>query len=399
MLSLSVSFGQSFVVPMAPATRPRANINMVEPSSLDLSILDKYMSLPVSGKIQAEYIWIDADGDVRSKCRTVASNKAGLADLPSWNYDGSSTNQAPGDDSEVIIKPVAVFKDPFRGGDNILVLTDTYTPGGTPLPTNSRAPAVEVFSGKEDEKPWFGLEQEYTLFNLDLITPLGWPAGGYPGPQGPYYCGSGADRSYGRAISEAHYKACLYAGLECSGTNAEVMPGQWEYQIGPCVGIDAGDQMMISRYILKRVCEDFGVHVTLDPKPIAGDWNGAGCHTNFSTEKMRKEGGYEVIESAIRKLGAKHEEHINAYGEGNERRLTGKYETADINTFSYGVANRGCSIRIPRSTEADGYGYLEDRRPSSNCDPYIVTAKIMDTCTDPAGKELDIKASNVEQIA
>jgi len=348
---------------------------------------------------QAEYIWIDAEGDVRSKCRTVPANKASLDQLPSWNYDGSSTGQAPGDDSEVIIKPVAVFKDPFRGGDNILVLTDTYTPGGTPLPTNSRAPAVEVFKGKEDEKPWFGLEQEYTLFNLDLITPLGWPAGGYPGPQGPYYCGSGADRSYGRAISEAHYKACLYSGLECSGTNAEVMPGQWEYQIGPCVGIDAADQMMVSRYILKRVCEDFGVHVTLDPKPIAGDWNGAGCHTNFSTEKMRKEGGYDVIESAIRKLGAKHVEHIEAYGEGNERRLTGKYETADINTFSYGVANRGCSIRIPRTTEADGFGYLEDRRPSSNCDPYIVTSKIMDTCTDPNGKEADIKASNVQQIA
>ena len=335
---------------------------------------------------------------MRSKCRTVDANKASLDQLPSWNYDGSSTEQAPGEDSEVIIKPRAIFKDPFRPGDNIIVLTDTYTPGGTPLPTNSRAPAVEAFAGKEDEKPWFGLEQEYTLFNLDLITPLGWPAGGYPGPQGPYYCGSGADRSYGRAISEAHYKACLYAGLEISGTNAEVMPGQWEYQIGPCVGIDAGDQMMVSRYILKRVCEDFGVHVTLDPKPIAGDWNGAGCHTNFSTEKMRKEGGYEVIEKAIRRLGAKHQEHIDAYGEGNERRLTGKYETADINTFSYGVANRGCSIRIPRSTEADGYGYLEDRRPSSNCDPYVVTSKVFSTCTSD-GPELDIKATNVEQVA
>jgi len=255
-------------------------------------------------------------------------------------------------------------------------------------------------NGGEDAKTaWFGLEQEYTLFKLDKVTPLGWPAGGYPGPQGPYYCGSGADRSYGREISEAHYKACLYAGLEISGTNAEVMPGQWEYQIGPCTGIAAGDQMMVSRYILQRVCEDFGVYCTLDPKPISGDWNGAGCHTNFSTEKMRKAGGLAVIEQAIRRLGAKHEEHIAAYGEGNERRLTGKYETADINTFSYGVANRGCSIRIPRATDAEGCGYLEDRRPSSNCDPYVVTAKVFQTSCDPDGAELDIKATSVEQVA
>merc|ERR1719331_2392908 len=401
----SVSFVNSFVAPMAPrhvmATAP---IRMAETIDMDTAILDRYMSLPVSGKVQAEYIFIDADGDVRSKCRTLPSNKVALDQLPDWNYDGSSTNQAPGEDSEVIIKPRAIFKDPFRPeGDNILVLTDTYTPGGQALPTNTRAPAAEIFdkyaAGGNDNEPWFGLEQEYTLFNMDLITPLGWPSGGYPGPQGPYYCGSGADRSYGRAISEAHYKACLFAGLEIAGTNAEVMPGQWEYQIGPCTGIDAGDQLMVSRYILSRVCEDFGVHVTLDPKPIPGDWNAAGMHTNFSTEKMRKAGGLEEIEKAIRKLGAKHQEHIEAYGEGNERRLTGKYETADINTFSYGVANRGCSIRIPRATDSEGCGYLEDRRPSSNADPYTVTAKIFDTCTDPDGVEGDFQSKSVAQVA
>jgi len=380
-------------------TAARHAVRMAESVELDAGVLARYMDLPVTGKVQAEYIFIDAEGDVRSKCRTVTSDKVGVDQLPSWNYDGSSTEQAPGEDSEVIMKPVAVFKDPFRGGENILVLTDTYTPGGTPLPTNSRNPAAEIFAKRDGETPWFGLEQEYTLFNLDKSTPLGWPTGGYPGPQGPYYCGAGADRSYGRAISEAHYKACLFAGLEISGTNAEVMPGQWEYQIGPSVGIDAGDELMISRYILKRVCEDFGVHVTLDPKPIPGDWNGAGCHTNFSTEKMRKAGGLAVIESAIKKLGAKHQQHIDAYGEGNERRLTGKYETADMNTFSYGVANRGCSIRIPRQTDTEGYGYLEDRRPSSNCDPYVVTSMVFDTCTDPDGVESDISRTDVAQVA
>merc|ERR1719171_984397 len=210
----------------------------------------------------------------------------------------------------------------------------------------------------------WGMEQEYTLLDKDG-HPLGWPKGGYPGPQGPYYCAVGTGNVFGREVVEAHYKACLFAGLEIGGTNAEVMPGQWEYQIGPCTGIDSGDQLMVSRYILKRVCEDFGVHVTLDPKPIPGDWNGAGMHTNFSTEKMRKAGG-----------------------------LTGKYETADIGTFSFGVANRGCSIRIPRSTDADGCGYLEDRRPSSNCDPYVVTRKIFQTCTDESIPQKEMEASN-----
>ena len=173
-----------------------------------LTLASRCFASTVTGKVQAEYIFIDADGDVRSKCRTVDSKKATVDQLPDWNYDGSSTEQAPGEDSEVIMKPKAVFKDPFRGGDNILVLTDTYTPGGTPLPTNTRKPAMDIFeSNPEAAGAWFGLEQEYTLFNLDMVTPLGWPEGGYPGPQGPYYCGAGADRSYGRAISEAHIKA------------------------------------------------------------------------------------------------------------------------------------------------------------------------------------------------
>jgi len=403
MLTTALFAVDAFTVPAAALHGMRtythcartASLSMTEAVELSSEVLDRYMSLPVSGKVQAEYLWLDAAGDVRSKCRTVDASKSTLDQLPDWNYDGSSTDQAPGEDSEVIIKPRAVYKDPFRGGDNILVLTDTYTPAGEPLPTNQRVAASAVFEAGKAETPWFGLEQEYTLFNLDKVTPLGWPKNGYPGPQGPYYCGSGADRSFGRAVSEAHYKACLFAGIKISGTNAEVMPGQWEYQVGPCTGIEAGDELWVSRYILQRVCEDFGVVCSIDPKPIEGDWNGAGCHTNFSTEKMRKAGGLAEIEKAIRKLGARHMEHITAYGEGNERRLTGKHETADINTFSYGVANRGCSIRIPRATDAEGCGYLEDRRPSSNCDPYIVTSMVFSTCTDPSGVEADIARKDV----
>jgi len=369
-------------------------------ASMDPAVVKAYADIPKpDDKIQAEYCWIDAVGAVRSKTRTLPKSKleGGVDALPSWNYDGSSTDQAPGDDSEVIIQPRAVYKDPFRLGDNILVMCDTYTPAGEALPTNKRAPAAATFEEHKDEVPWFGLEQEYTLFNLDTVTPLGWPENGYPEAQGPYYCGAGATYSFGRAIPEAHYRACLYAGIEISGINAEVMPGQWEYQVGPCVGIDAADQLMMSRYILARVCEDFQVHCTLHPKPmVRGDWNGAGCHTNFSTKKMREKGGLDSILQSIYKLGAKHQQHIAAYGEGNELRLTGKFETASIDQFSFGIANRGCSVRIGRETARDGYGYFEDRRPSSNCDPYVVTGMIMETVMEDVEVPV-IEASNREE--
>ena len=230
------------------------------------------------------------------------------------------------------------------------------------------------------EVPWYGIEQEYALLDKDTGWPLGWPKEkGFPGPQGPYYCSAGADKVVGRTVVEAHYKACLYAGIQVSGINGEVMPAQWEYQVGPCTGIDSGDQLWVSRYILDRVGELAGVVVTVDPKPMPGDWNGSGCHTNFSTKSMRAPGGYEKIKEACEALGKRHLEHVAVYGEGNERRLTGKHETADINTFSWGVANRGASIRVGRETEKNGCGYLEDRRPASNMDPYVVTAMIAKT--------------------
>lgn len=356
--------------------------------NLDVNVYTHYQTLPQKGSILAEYIWIGGSGnpdDLRSKTKTIAvsNGKApALEDLPVWNYDGSSTGQAPGKDSEVFLVPCAMYPDPFRRGNNILVLCEAVLPDAkrTPIPTNTRADAVKRFNKALDQEPWYGIEQEYTLFHSDGITPLGWPKNGYPGPQGPYYCSAGAQNSFGRRIVESHYRAMLYCGIKVSGCNAEVMPGQWEYQVGPCVGIESGDHLVMSRYLMLRVCEDFGVIVSFDPKPKAGDWNGAGCHTNFSTKPMREDGGYEVILAAVKKLGKRHEEHIAVYGLGNERRLTGAHETAPITKFSYGVANRGASIRIPRQAKAQGKGYFEDRRPASNMDPYVVTSMIFDTC-------------------
>merc|ERR1719413_212487 len=341
--------------------------------------------LPQKGKVMAEYVWLGASGttggfDIRSKTMTCESKPTDVANMRIWNYDGSSTGQAPGDDSEVLLRPVRLYNDPFRGGDNVIVLCEALKPGSlSPISTNTRAAAKATFDKKLALKPWFGIEQEYTLLKKDGIRPLGFPEVGYPAPQGPYYCGAGFDSAIGRPIADNHYKACLYAGVKIAGINAEVMPGQWEYQIGPCEGIQSGDHPWMSRYLMVRICEMYGVNVTFDPKPMSGDWNGAGCHTNYSTAPMRAPGGYTEIIKAIEKLGAKHEEHIKVYGEGNERRLTGAHETAPITKFSYGVANRGASVRIPRDSEAEKQGYFEDRRPASNMDPYVVTSKIFDT--------------------
>jgi glutamine synthetase len=355
--------------------------DLLGPASLE--VFKQYSALPTPGSLILEYIWIDGSGEtLRSKSMTWTSSTPpqSIKELRIWNFDGSSTGQAPGHDSEVLLKPVAMHPDPFRRGDNKIVLCECVAPDMTPIPSNHRNAAAAIFAQKKEEEPWFGIEQEYTLFHSDKRTPLGWPkAGGYPGPQGPYYCSVGADNAFGRIVVESHYRACLYAGIKMSGINAEVLPGQWEYQVGPVEGIDAADQCWLARYIMYRVCEDFGVHVSFDPKPVAGDWNGSGQHTNYSTKAMREEGGYKAILSAIEKLSRKHKEHIAVYGKGNERRLTGHHETANIHNFAYGVANRGASIRIPRDAEREGKGYFEDRRPASNADPYEVTAKIFET--------------------
>ncbi|ETN61772.1 glutamine synthetase 1, 2 (glutamate-amonia ligase) [Anopheles darlingi] len=353
-------------------------------AQINKSLLDKYMSLPMpDGKIQATYIWIDGTGEnVRCKDRTLDFIPKSASELPIWNYDGSSTYQADGSNSDVYLHPVTIYRDPFRRGNNILVLCETYRHDGTPTESNKRKSCLEVCKLAGDEHPWFGIEQEYTLLDVDG-RPLGWPKNGFPGPQGPYYCGVGADKVYARDIVDAHYRACLYAGVKICGTNAEVMPAQWEYQVGPCEGIQIGDDLWMSRFLLHRVSEEFGIVATLDPKPMQGDWNGAGAHTNVSTKTMREVGGIAEIEKAIHKLSKHHDRHIRAYdphgGKDNERRLTGKHETSSIHDFNAGVANRGCSIRIPRGVSDQGYGYFEDRRPSSNCDPYSVAEAILRT--------------------
>jgi glutamine synthetase len=326
---------------------------------------------------KAEYIWIDGTEPtamLRSKTKILADG----AEPGIWGFDGSSTNQAEGHSSDRVLKPVASFPDPIRGGADLLVLCEVFNIDGTPHESNTRAllrPIAERFAAQES---LFGIEQEYTFF--DGTRPLGFPQGGYPAPQGGYYCGVGADEIYGREIVEAHLDNCLKAGLGISGINAEVMPGQWEFQVGPLDPLQVADQLWVARWLLYRTAEDFGISATLDPKPAKGDWNGAGAHTNFSTKAMRE--GYDAIVEACEALGRddKPLEHIRHYGVGVEDRLTGAHETAPWSEYSYGVSNRGASVRIPWQVEVDKQGYIEDRRPNANVDPYVVTRLIVDTC-------------------
>mmetsp|Transcript_10596 Transcript_10596/g.9580 ORF Transcript_10596/g.9580 Transcript_10596/m.9580 type:complete len:383 (-) Transcript_10596:553-1701(-) len=364
-------------------------------------LVDKFANMTPKNKVIAEYVWIGGTGmDLRNKTKLINDKTSvnSLEELPNWSFDGSSTNQAPGDDSEVLLKPIKYVPCPFRGDNAVIVLCETFDSKWNPLPTNQRAFAREVFENKKviDSKPMFGLEQEYTLFTADGLRPLGFPLMGAPLPQGQYYCATGVDNAFGRHVSEAHLFASLYAGLDVSGTNAEVMPGQWEYQIGPTIGIDAADQLWIARYIMQRIGEELECRISLDPKPMReGDWNGAGCHANYSTEAMRDTTngkGLQEILDAVKDLEPKHMEHMKVYGTGNEYRMTGIHETARFDEFSWGIANRGCSIRITRDTEAKGGGHMEDRRPSANMDPYSVTGMLCQTTIVEKGSYKQAKA-------
>jgi len=333
-------------------------------------------------KTKVEYIWLDGtkpEQQLRSKTKLLDLDTAmpQLEDLPEWSFDGSSTEQAIGSSSDCILRPVRVYRDPQRVGA-YLVLCEVLNEKGISHKTNERAELESIDSDRQNEDWWFGFEQEYVLMKDG--KPLGFPKEGYPEPQGKYYCGVGVDRVVGREIVEQHLDACMSIGLDITGVNAEVMLGQWEYQLFGKGALKVSDDLWISRYLLYRITETHGVIVDLHPKPVSGDWNGSGMHVNFSTEEMREVGGKDMIEGICDTFSFYHEEHINNYGSDNEKRLTGLHETQSIDKFTYGVSDRGASIRIPVSTVQNKWkGYVEDRRPASNGDPYKITKRILNT--------------------
>jgi len=329
-------------------------------------------------KSKLEYIWLDGYKPtqmMRSKTLVVSDFSGKLEDAPIWSFDGSSTMQAAGHSSDCLLKPVFICPDPQRS-NGYLVMTEVLNPDGTPHASDGRATIDD-----DDDDFWFGFEQEYVLWDLDHHTPLGFPAPGYyPPPQGPFYCSVGAEFAIGRNMVEEHLDACIEAGLNIEGINAEVMKGQWEYQIFAKGAKAAGDQTWVARYLAERVGEKYGVRINLHPKPVKGDWNGSGMHANFSNGLMRTCGDQKVFNAICDEFGKHIQECIAVYGADNDQRLTGQHETQSIDKFSYGVSDRGASIRIPISTVDNGWkGRLEDRRPASNADPYKVAAVIVKT--------------------
>jgi len=330
-------------------------------------------------RAKLEYIWLDGSvptQGLRSKTKIENDFSGKLEDCPMWSFDGSSTNQAAGGSSDCLLKPVAIFPDPDRK-NGYLVMTEVLNADHTPHVTNGRATIID-----EDEDFWFGFEQEYFIYDPETNLPVGFPKNGYPAPQGPYYCGVGGSKVYGRDIVEEHLDLCIEAGLNIEGINVEVACGQWEYQIFAKGARSAGDQIWVARYLLERTAEKYGLVIELHPKPLGKDvdWNGSGMHANFSNSVLRTCGSKETYEKICEAFRPVVKEHIAVYGAYNDQRLTGKHETASILDFSYGVSDRGASIRIPVATVEKGWkGWLEDRRPASNADPYKVAARIITT--------------------
>ena len=332
-------------------------------------------------KAKLEYIWLDGYSptqSLRSKTRIITEFDGRLESCPVWSFDGSSTAQAEGADSDLLLRPVAIYSDPARK-DAFLVMTEVLNPDGEPHDSNGRAMIDD-----DDDDFWFGFEQEYFLWDLETSLPPGFPVKGFPRPQGPYYCSVGAENNFGRECIEDHLDQCLEAGINVEGINAEVAAGQWEFQVFAKGAKSAGDQTWVARYLAERNAEKWGYGINWHPKPLGQtDWNGSGMHANFSNAMMRESGDQSVFEKICEEFGRNIRRHIDVYGADNEQRLTGLHETQSIHEYSYGVSDRGASIRIPVGTVEDGWkGRLEDRRPASNADPYKVASVIVRTTKD-----------------
>lgn len=344
----------------------------------------------------AVYIWLDAEGGVRAKTKTITKKPLSPDDCGIWMFDASATNQGKASESDMYLVPRRVFDDPFRGAPHVMVVCEVITSAMEPGAGNYRAQAAEQMEKYASHLPWFGLEQEYYVFERGT---LGEPSSGVPmagedaeeNAEYAYGCGGNQCTPRLRSVINAHYARCLAAGIKISGCNVAHGPGQGQYQIGPCRGLNAGDHMIASRFVMLRCGENHDLSVSFEPKPmlkISPKFHGSGMHVNFSSAATRGDNGIGVIEKCCRSMNRRQKEHLACYGDSsNHHRLNGTCGTCDENTFKMGIADRTASVRIPRHVAVTGKGHLEDRRPAANADPYRATCIIMQT----AGEALNMQ--------
>lgn len=357
------------------------------------SVLRRYLDLgQPDDAVFCTYVFVDGSLEkVRAKTKTLDFEPKRAEDCPEWTFCALGSGQWPdaGPKSEAYLVPVALFRDPFFGGRNKIVLCEVLQYDRTPMKTNTRRSCSQAMQKAADQEPWFGIEQEYVLTENDG-HPLQWPrhASQTIKPLGPYFYGVGAGVTAGRYVSDAHYKACTYAGVKMAGTNCEGILSQWEYQVGPLPGVEAADHLWVSRYILERVAEDFGLLVNLDPMPFPqGNWLGSAMHANFSTKATRGDGGIRAIRAAIGKLESNADALLSKYDTSilkpNKRRIESGMLCSPSSQFSSDACSKVVSVRIPLSVVQAGKGYFEERRPGGNADPYTVCEALVRTvCLD-----------------
>lgn len=376
------------IVRTIQTSKPLANgFSLIHSPNAKLSktIIDKYLCLPMPECICCvEYIWIDGTGEnVRSKSRTLEYIPDNHKEVPTWGCNGIASMLPVSKESDVLLVPIAMYNDPFRRSNNKLVLCDTYDQDGKPLPTNNRKCCVEAVNKVCDQEIMWGLEQQYLLMDMDE-RPYGWPVMlGEPRRHRTYYSGIGGNKVFGREIAECHYRACLYAGVQIGSIHPDAVPGQWEFQVGVVPGIKGADDLWVGRYILGRIAEEYGLHICMHPKRF-DNFPGCSCHVNFSTKTTRQDNGLSILEGFMEKLSKRHEAHLKRYdpygGEQNKLRLTGQEGNSAVDKFTCGVGDKDLSVRVTKDTAMKKKGYMEDRRPSSNCDPYAACDMIIRTC-------------------
>lgn len=322
--------------------------------------------------VVAEYVWVDSKGQTRSKCKTVSAKPDTHDDCAIWSYNGGPCGQADPKSSDVYLVPRKVFDDPVRGAPHVLVVCESITHSMEPAAGNFRAECAEVMEKYQGADPWFSMEQEYVCCD-DQGNPLGCK-------ESDNYCGRGALNlpPKMRELMGDHYAMCLRAGIKVSGMNTEAGKGQGEFQVGPCKGINIGDHVIAARHTMHKAANKYRVAISFAPVN-EGVEHASGAHMNFSCRQTRGDGGLTVIEKVGRALGRRAKEAVTLFGEDNDKRLNGAGFTSDINSFRFAVADRTASVRIPRACGIVGKGWLEDRRPSANCDPYRVATHIMKT--------------------